>query len=337
MIDLTFPLDLLRCSSPCDDYYKHVACLFCSFERVNVARVNKVKNSANKDHLERVAPERRELDYVRQTGASVDTAKEVKIFGLNAFLIERYRLLADKIYQENRRLAARRAGWGGLLTALGTLGYYVAYAFLAWRTLRGALTIGDLTFLAGSFRRLRNLLEGLLIGFSQGGTVSLGYALSHPDRELRILNFSGFLADHPAVNATPDTVRNARIFWGHGTSDPAIPFALAVEGEARGTSKLFYRVPVGVVHADAADLAFRHDLVRSALYEEIPEALRRPIHRSIADALLSGEGGHLVVRDPQALEEIRRELASTNPILGIYRDYPTRYEDQFGNDLVVDV
>jgi ATP-binding cassette, subfamily B, bacterial len=31
----------------------------------------------------------------------------------------------------------------------------------------GDFTIGDLTFLAGSFRRLRNLLEGLLIGFSQ--------------------------------------------------------------------------------------------------------------------------------------------------------------------------
>ena len=32
---------------------------------------------------------------------------------------------------------------------------------------RGDFTIGDLTFLSGSFRRLRNLLEGLLIGFSQ--------------------------------------------------------------------------------------------------------------------------------------------------------------------------
>src|SRR5688572_10444193 len=112
-------------------------------------------------------PERRELDYVRQTGASVESAKEVKIFGLNDFLIERYRTLAASIYRENRRLAVRRAGWGGLLTTLGTLGYYVAYAFLAWRTVRGELTIGDLTFLAGSFRRLRNLLEGLLIGFSQ--------------------------------------------------------------------------------------------------------------------------------------------------------------------------
>jgi len=33
-------------------------------------------------------PERRELDCVRQTGASADTAKEVKIFGLNGFLFE---------------------------------------------------------------------------------------------------------------------------------------------------------------------------------------------------------------------------------------------------------
>ena len=112
-------------------------------------------------------PERRELDYVRQTGASVETAKEVKIFGLNAFLIARYRELAEKFYAANRTLAIRRAGWGGVLTALGTGGYYVAYAFIAWRTVRGEFSIGDLTFLAGSFRRLRNLLEGLLTGFSQ--------------------------------------------------------------------------------------------------------------------------------------------------------------------------
>src|SRR5688572_15735532 len=112
-------------------------------------------------------PERRELDYVRQAAASVESAKEVKIFGLSPFLIERYRRLSENLFRANRTLAIRRAGWGGVLTTLGTVGYYVAYAYLAWSTLRGQFTIGDLTFLAGSFRRLRNLLEGLLIGFSQ--------------------------------------------------------------------------------------------------------------------------------------------------------------------------
>ena len=100
-------------------------------------------------------PERRELDYVRQTGASAETAKEVKIFGLNAFLIERYRTLATSFFEANRRIALRRAGWGSLLSAIGTIAYYVAYAYIVWRTLHGDFSIGDLTFLAGSFRRLR--------------------------------------------------------------------------------------------------------------------------------------------------------------------------------------
>ena len=115
----------------------------------------------------RRTPERRELDYLRQIGASVETAKEVKIFGLNAFLIERYRALAESFYAANKRIAWRRAGWGSVLSALGTGAYYVAYAYIVWRTLHGDFSIGDLTFLAGSFRRLNTLLESLLTGFSQ--------------------------------------------------------------------------------------------------------------------------------------------------------------------------
>jgi ATP-binding cassette subfamily B protein len=117
-------------------------------------------------NYERTA-QRREIDYVRQTAASAETAKEVKIFGLNRFLIDRYRQLALDFYLANRKLALRRAGWGGLLAAVGTIAYYVAYAYIVWRTLHGEFTIGDLTFLSGSFRRLRTLLENMLIGFSQ--------------------------------------------------------------------------------------------------------------------------------------------------------------------------
>lgn len=118
-------------------------------------------------------PERRQLEYLRQTGASVESAKEVKIFNLHPFLIERYRTLATKFYLANRSLARRRAAWGTLLAALGTLGYYAAYAYIAWRTVRGDFSIGDLTFLAGSFQRLRQLLEGLLVGFSQVASQAL--------------------------------------------------------------------------------------------------------------------------------------------------------------------
>jgi ATP-binding cassette, subfamily B, bacterial len=117
--------------------------------------------------------ERRELDYVRHTAASVESAKEVKIFGLSAFLIERFRRLSEEFYRENRALAVRRSAWGALLAAIGTVGYYSAYAYIAWRTIAGQFSVGDLTFLAGSFRRLSGLIEGMLMGFSQVASQAL--------------------------------------------------------------------------------------------------------------------------------------------------------------------
>jgi ATP-binding cassette, subfamily B, bacterial len=118
-------------------------------------------------------PERRELDYVRRIAASEETAKEVKIFGLNGFLIDRYVRLAANFYAANRKLAVRRAWWGGLFTAIGTAAYYLAYGYIAWRTLGGDFSVGDLTFLAGSFGRLRFLLGGLLSSFSTTASQAL--------------------------------------------------------------------------------------------------------------------------------------------------------------------
>ncbi|TGP39298.1 ABC transporter ATP-binding protein, partial [bacterium M00.F.Ca.ET.228.01.1.1] len=43
-------------------------------------------------------PERRQLDYLRQLGASVETAKEVKIYNLHRFLVERYRRLSVALF-----------------------------------------------------------------------------------------------------------------------------------------------------------------------------------------------------------------------------------------------
>ena len=110
--------------------------------------------------------ERRELDYLRFAGASDETAKEVKIFGLSDFFGSRYKKLAGEYYRVNRDLSARRAMWGGLLSMVGSVGYYTAYAVIIYRTVYGELSLGDLTFLSGSFLRLRSLMEAILIRFS---------------------------------------------------------------------------------------------------------------------------------------------------------------------------
>lgn len=110
--------------------------------------------------------QRREMDYTRYLGASDETAKEVKIFDLSTFIIDRFRFIADKFYKDGRNLAIRRSAWGTFFAFLGSAGYYGAYVFIIARTVSGHLSIGDLTFLAGSFRQLRSLLESVLNRFT---------------------------------------------------------------------------------------------------------------------------------------------------------------------------
>jgi ATP-binding cassette subfamily B protein len=111
-------------------------------------------------------PQRRELDYYRFIGASDETAKEVKLFGLSDFIIERFRNLSYQYFEEDKKLSIERASWGSLLVAIGTFGYFGAYTMILIDTVKGIVTIGSLTFLAGSFRQLKSLLEGILGRFT---------------------------------------------------------------------------------------------------------------------------------------------------------------------------
>src|SRR5437762_5740776 len=117
--------------------------------------------------LFRWTPERRLLDYLRYMGASNESAKEVKLFGLSNLLVGRYADLSDKFYEENKRLAVRRNIVSTLLVTLGTLGYYGAYVVIIYRTVLGVFSIGTLTFLAGSFRQSRDLIQRVLLALSQ--------------------------------------------------------------------------------------------------------------------------------------------------------------------------
>jgi len=91
------------------------------------------------------------------------TAKEVKLFGLSDYFTRKYERLADGFYEANRALSIKRAATSGGLTAVSTLGYYAANVFIIIDTVRGILTLGDLTFLVGSFQRSRGLISGILL------------------------------------------------------------------------------------------------------------------------------------------------------------------------------
>jgi ATP-binding cassette, subfamily B, bacterial len=145
--------------------------------------------------LYRWTPERRELDYLRMLGASVQSAKEVKIFGLGDWLVQRSRELFERFYKENKQLAVRRAVSGVLLNLLPTAGYYTAYGFIIYRTITGTLTIGDLTFLAGAFARSRGLIESL---FSSLNNIA--------EQALYIKDLFDFFEVQPEIQTRPNAL-----------------------------------------------------------------------------------------------------------------------------------
>ena len=116
--------------------------------------------------LFRWTPERRQLDYLRFVGASDKTAKEVQMFGLASWLTERYRVLSQRFYDENRSLSIRRGAVSAALSILGTIGYYAAYVIVLLNAVRGEITIGTLTFLAASFGRGRDVIQNILMSAS---------------------------------------------------------------------------------------------------------------------------------------------------------------------------
>jgi ATP-binding cassette subfamily B protein len=116
--------------------------------------------------LYRRTPERRRLDYLRFLGASAQSAKEVKIFGLGDHLTKHYDEVSERIYQENKSVAIKRATLGSALNLVSTGGYYGAYAVVLARTLASAISLGSFTFLTGAFNRSRAYIEKILSGFN---------------------------------------------------------------------------------------------------------------------------------------------------------------------------
>ncbi len=111
--------------------------------------------------------QRRELDYYRWVASEVEPAKEIKLFGLADHFIGKYSDLADDYVKENRRVASHRAATGAVLTSFSTIAYYGAVATIVYQTVIGAITIGSLTFLMGSFQRSRGLISNILMSVAR--------------------------------------------------------------------------------------------------------------------------------------------------------------------------
>jgi ATP-binding cassette subfamily B protein len=159
--------------------------------------------------------ERRQLDYLRLVAASDRMAKEVQLFGLAPWLVRRFRALADRLYREDRALAAKRSAVGAALGALGTACYYAAYVLILARAVAGVISLGTLTFLTGSFQRARDLLGGILNGVNGVSEQALYLGDLFAFLEMRPT-----VVSPPGAPPVPDPIREGFVFEGVGFRYP---------------------------------------------------------------------------------------------------------------------
>jgi len=143
----------------------------------------------------RQTPVKRQLDYLRVLGGSKEAAKELKLFSLSRFLTERFIELSNQIYGEDVSLARRRLIAGAGLSVIGTLGYYSAYAWVIWRTLAGALSIGTLTLLAGAIQQAS-------LNIQQVFSTLAGIA----DQALFLTDLLAFFEMQPTIRSKPNSL-----------------------------------------------------------------------------------------------------------------------------------
>ena len=143
--------------------------------------------------------QRRELDYLRYVAASNETAKEVQLFGLASWLIQRFRVLSDEFYEVAKKMAFRRASVTLGLSLIASIGYYVAAVIMILRAIAGTITIGTLTFLTASFQRCRSAMQGLLSGIGQ-----------IYEQTLYLNDYFEFLGTQPTITSVPNAMHVPR-------------------------------------------------------------------------------------------------------------------------------
>jgi ATP-binding cassette subfamily B protein len=108
------------------------------------------------------SPDTRKLYYVEHVLADDEHAKEVKLLGLGPLLLKRYREFGERFYQEDKRLAVRRALWACLLSLLATAAFYGGYLSLALDAANERLSLGDLTLYVVAFRQGQQAFQSCL-------------------------------------------------------------------------------------------------------------------------------------------------------------------------------
>ena len=111
-------------------------------------------------------PEARKLDYFRNQFLSHDTAKDVRIFGLQDFFFQKYRRIFTRILSVLWSVRKREFRTLSLYALLGGAAVGAVYVILFRLTIRGELSVGELTAYAGAVLVIWTSMSTSLFNFA---------------------------------------------------------------------------------------------------------------------------------------------------------------------------
>jgi ATP-binding cassette subfamily B protein len=226
------------------------------------------------------SPETRMQLYLETVLGREDHAKEVKLYGLGARLLGRYRDIYQRLYREDRALTLRRDLWGFALGLIATLALYAGYVWIAVSAVRGAITLGAMTMYLMLLRQGQSAVSASLAAIGGMYEDNLYLSTLYAYLETEVPAVGGALLRGPAPedgirfedvgftypDATTATIEHVTLHLKPGTS-------LALVGE-NGSGKTtliklltrLYRPTTGRILLDGLDLA---DWDEAALRERI--------------------------------------------------------------------
>ena len=124
-----------------------------------------------------------------------DYAKEVRLFNLGKQFIDRYNDVRVTLRKERLQIARRRSMTEMITQSAGALAVFGSYTFIAIRTVRGLITIGDMVMYFQAFQRGLSAIRSAL-----GGMASLY------ENNLFLTNLYEFLDLEPKIFDNPSAL-----------------------------------------------------------------------------------------------------------------------------------
>ncbi|MBI5217555.1 MAG: ABC transporter ATP-binding protein [Bacteroidia bacterium] len=114
---------------------------------------------------QKVTPTERKVRYFNWILTSEKFVKELRIFNLGRIFIDKFRDIRMKLRNERLRIILKRTGLELITQISASLAIFGCYAYIAYRTIHGLITIGDMVMFFLAFQKgfsfLRDILSSL--------------------------------------------------------------------------------------------------------------------------------------------------------------------------------